>query len=178
MYYIAKTVTDGVFVAGGTIATVGSVGETIITAPTGVGALAGGVATPAAISFTAKGIYNFSNDLEKVFSSKGADTEGSGNAGKMIGSDGVQVTSKTLWKEKGSSARIDVENPNPGQRPGQIHYQDEEGTKYLFDQEKKFFVDKNGNVAPKSVNDNLKNPDFMKKLNEGLEKYLGENGIE
>ena len=66
MYYTAKTVTDGVFVAGGTIATVGSVGETIITAPTGVGVLAGSVATPAAISFTAKGIYNFSNDLEKL----------------------------------------------------------------------------------------------------------------
>ena len=104
--------------------------------------------------------------------------EGPSNPGKMVGSDGVQVTSKTLWKEKGSSARIDVENPNPGQRPGQIHYQDEKGTKYLFDQEKKVFVDKSGNVAPKSVNDNLENPDFMKKLNEGLKKYLGEKGIE
>lgn len=80
MYYTAKTLTDGVFVVGGGVATVGSVGETIITAPTGVGVLAGSVATPAAISFTAKGIYNFSNDLEKAFSSKGADAEGSGKA--------------------------------------------------------------------------------------------------
>ncbi|HWR06298.1 hypothetical protein [Sporomusa sp.] len=104
--------------------------------------------------------------------------EGLSKPRKMIGSDGVQVTSKTLWKEKGSSARIDIENPNPGKRPGQIHYQDEDGAKYLFSQVKKVFVDKDGNVAPKSVNDNLKNPDFVRKLNEGLVKYLGEKGIE
>jgi len=42
---------------------------------------------------------------------------------------------------------------------------------------KQLFVDKSGNVAPKSVNSNLSNPDFVKKLNVGLEQYLGETGI-
>ena len=50
----------------------------------------------------------------------------------MLGAGGVQVTSKTLWE--GEGAHIDVENPNPGQRPGQIHYQDSTG-KYIYDPE-------------------------------------------
>ncbi|MCP3773346.1 hypothetical protein NLX71_08455 [Paenibacillus sp. MZ04-78.2] len=92
-----------------------------------------------------------------------------------FGANGTQVTSKTLWKDKGTKARIDVENPNPGQRPGQIHYQDENNTKYLFSPEKGKFVDSSGNIAPRGVNDMLKNTDFVKKLNVGLEKYLGES---
>ncbi|WP_176835548.1 MULTISPECIES: RHS repeat protein [unclassified Paenibacillus] len=92
-----------------------------------------------------------------------------------FGANGTQVTSKTLWKDKGTKARIDVENPNPGQRPGQIHYQDENNTKYLFSPEKGKFVDSSGNIAPRGINDMLKNTDFVKKLNVGLEKYLGES---
>ncbi len=103
--------------------------------------------------------------------------KGTDKVESMFGSKGTQVTSKTIWKQKGSQSRIDVENPNPGQRPGQIHYQDANGTKYLFDSQKQLFVDKNGNIAPKSVNSNLNNADFVKKLNVGLEQYLGEKGI-
>ena len=40
----------------------------------------------------------------------------------------VGAASKTIWKGD-SSERIDVENPNPSQRPGQIHYQDNKGNK-------------------------------------------------
>ncbi|WP_237179355.1 hypothetical protein [Paenibacillus sp. MMS18-CY102] len=87
----------------------------------------------------------------------------------------MQVTSKTVWKETGSKARLDVENPNPGQRAGQIHYQDANNKKYLFDPQKGAFVDSNGNLAPKSVNKMLEDPNFVKKLNVGLTQYLGEN---
>lgn len=93
----------------------------------------------------------------------------------MFRAKGVQVTSKTLWKENGSKARIDVENPNPGQRPGQIHYQDQNNKKYLFDSEKGIFVDSSGNSAPKSVNNMLDDSSFVKKLNVGLTQYLGES---
>jgi len=96
-------------------------------------------------------------------------------ASNLFGANGTQVTSKTVWKAKGSKARIDVENPNPGQRPGQIHYQDENNVKYYFDSKKGIFYDqKTGNIAPKKVNDLLQDKDFVKKLNVGLEKYLGE----
>lgn len=99
------------------------------------------------------------------------------NTNCMFGANGVQTTSKTVWKEKGSKARLDVENPNPGQRPGQIHYQDANNKKYLFDSSKGKFVDSNGNLAPNSVNNKLGDPNFVKKLNVGLTQYLGENPI-
>ncbi|WP_236474237.1 Hint domain-containing protein, partial [Pseudomonas syringae] len=89
------------------------------------------------------------------------------NAG-MLGANGVQTASKTIWKGAGKE-RIDVENPNPGQRPGQIHYQDNEGNKYLYDPASKTFPS-----APKSVNKLLDNVGFQKAIIKGMEKYLGE----
>lgn len=49
----------------------------------------------------------------------------------MLGAGGTQVTSKTLANRPGY--RIDVENPAPGVRPGQLHLQDSAGGKYLYD---------------------------------------------
>jgi len=49
----------------------------------------------------------------------------------MIGKGGTQVTSRTLLQTE--TFRIDVENPAPGVRPGQLHLQDEAGNKYLYD---------------------------------------------
>jgi hypothetical protein len=48
----------------------------------------------------------------------------------MLGENGTQVTSKTLTNRPGY--RIDVENPAPGVRPGQLHLQDAAGGKYLY----------------------------------------------
>lgn len=102
---------------------------------------------------------------------------GSGD-GKIFGEKETQVTSKTAWKDKNSQARIDVENPNPGKRPVQVHYQDAKGNKYLYDPEKKVFVDASTKkIAPKAINDNLKNKEFIRKLNVALEKYLWESGL-
>src|SRR5205085_9628681 len=39
----------------------------------------------------------------------------------VFGERGTQTTSTTVGK--GQGWRVDVENPNPGQRAGQIHYQ-------------------------------------------------------
>lgn len=41
----------------------------------------------------------------------------------MLGENGPQVASKTIWKGD-DKERIDFENPNPGQRPEKIHYQE------------------------------------------------------
>lgn len=71
---------------------------------------------------------------------------------------------KTIWKGTGKE-RIDVENPNPGQRPGQLHYQDNKGN----DPETNSFPD-----APKSVNNLLKDPSFKKAIDKGMVQYLGE----
>jgi filamentous hemagglutinin len=85
----------------------------------------------------------------------------------MLGADGAQFASKTIWKDDGKE-RIDVENSNPGQRPGQIHYQDNQGNKYLYDPSTNSFPD-----ASTSVNKRLNDPSFNAAIQKGLNKYLG-----
>ncbi len=87
----------------------------------------------------------------------------------MLGENGPQVASKTIWKGDGKE-RIDVENPNPGQRPGQIHYQDNAGNKYLYDPTTNTFPD-----APNSVTKLLSDPGFNAAIQKGFDKYLGGN---
>ena len=49
----------------------------------------------------------------------------------MLRENGTQITSKTLTPPN-RPYRIDVENPAPGMRPGQLHLQDGSGGKYLY----------------------------------------------
>ncbi|NMP26589.1 hypothetical protein GW590_06880 [Rahnella sp. SAP-1] len=84
--------------------------------------------------------------------------------GHMLGANGVQTSSKTIWKGAGKE-RIDVENP----APGQLHYQDNKDNKYLYDPKTDSFPD-----APKSVNSLLNDPSFRKEINKGMTQYLGE----
>jgi RHS repeat-associated protein len=88
------------------------------------------------------------------------------NTASMLGANGTQVTSKTLWNTKGQG-RIDVENPNPGQRAGQIHFQDNSG-KYKYDVAKKEFT---GLSATKNK-ELLSSPGVQEAIQKGL-KYLG-----
>jgi hypothetical protein len=59
----------------------------------------------------------------------------------MLGANGTQTTSSTVWKK--GAYRIDVENPAPGVRPGQMHLQEQingmsssRAPKYLYNFEK------------------------------------------
>ena len=63
--------------------------------------------------------------------------------------------------------RIDVENPAPGVRPGQIHYQ-KDTEKYLYD-----YMSKSFPGAPNRVNELLKDPQFAAGIAKAL-RYLGE----
>lgn len=95
------------------------------------------------------------------------------NDGKkpVFGEKGTQMTSSTVWSAQGGK-RIDVENPNPGQRPGQIHYQNQAtGEKYLFNPETKSF-----NGAPNRVNNLLNQRDVQNGINKGL-RFLGEKEV-
>jgi len=98
---------------------------------------------------------------------EGSDTGKGSGADKMLGEGGTQVTSKTVWKKRGIG-RIDVENPNPGQRPGQIHFQDMDNTKYLYDIGTKSFPG-----APRWVQKLLGDKSFQAGITKAL-KYLGE----
>lgn len=94
----------------------------------------------------------------------------------MLGENGTQFESKTVW-QKGKTERIDVENPAPGERPGQIHYHEADNTKWYFDvDEKLFYNQKTGELAPKRIQDLLKDKDVIKAINKAL-KFLGENKL-
>ena len=87
--------------------------------------------------------------------------------GTMLGRRGTQFTSKTLYESEGF--RIDVENPNPGQRPGQIHYQTGD-TKYLYDPVTKTFLG-----ASKTLNKRLmSDPNVLQAIEKAM-KMLGES---
>nr|WP_262417604.1 hypothetical protein [Bacillus sp. YC2] len=76
---------------------------------------------------------------------------GGGTNKKLFGEKGTQFASKTTW-QNGKTERIDIENPNPGQREGQIHYHEPNNKKWYFDIEtKKFYNQKTGEDAPSKI---------------------------
>ncbi|MFJ4202506.1 putative T7SS-secreted protein [Streptomyces sviceus] len=91
------------------------------------------------------------------------------NANGMIGANGTQVTSKTMWNH--GQYRIDVENPNPGQRAGQLHFQDQANltAKYQYNFETGKF-----DGLPRSIEKEVgRNPGFQAGIEKGL-RMLGE----
>ncbi|MFF4487176.1 putative T7SS-secreted protein [Streptomyces sp. NPDC001544] len=88
----------------------------------------------------------------------------------MIGANGTQVTSKTMWNH--GPYRIDVENPNPGQRAGQLHFQDQSNpaAKYQYD-----FDEGKFHGLPRSIEKEVgKIPGFEAGIRKGL-RVLGED---
>jgi hypothetical protein len=71
--------------------------------------------------------------------------------GAMIGSAGVRVTSRTLRQGKGW--RLDLENPNPGQRAGQVHLQDHASNKWQYDFAKGRFIGMPRKLEQRLMND-------------------------
>lgn len=78
---------------------------------------------------------------------------------------GIQVTSKTLYNRRG--IRVDVENPNPGQRPGQVHIH-VGNEKYIYDPATGTF-----RGAPARVQRLLEDRMIQEAVREGVQKYLG-----
>jgi hypothetical protein len=87
-----------------------------------------------------------------------------------IGAKGTQCTSLTVWKGVGKE-RLDVENPNPGKRDGQLHFQDNDGNKFLYDFESKTFRGMSKTLLKKME----KAPGFQDGVQKGL-GVLGEGG--
>jgi len=147
-------------VTGGAIA--------ITTSYTGVGAIAGIGISTAGVAIMGHGGTVVGSTISNI--------KGSGGASKqhILGENGPQIDgSKPVGQGKGW--RVDVENPAPGQRPGQVHYQDYNGNKYIYDPSSNTFKDFNtGEYLSKTQHKQLiNNRNVMKAITKGL-KYLGE----
>jgi len=159
---VVTMVVGGNFVGGG-----------IEISGTGAGAFVG---VPAAV-YGGSLVIGGGVNLAKVISTPIQNTGNSQQSGgsekppekPLFGSRGTQTTSTTVWKAKGTKERIDVENPNPGKRMGQIHYQDANNNKYLYNPEKNAFTG-----ASNSLNKRLLGrPEIQKAIQKALE-LLGE----
>jgi hypothetical protein len=137
----------------------------------GICALASGGACliPVAAAEAVEGEFALAGVLESAW---GAGSLAYISANPLSSQKGAQFTSKTLFNNK--YGRLDVENPNPEQRPGQIHFQ-QGNNKWIYDPKtNSFFPAKGTNVSsPKWLNDLLKEKDFQNAIIKGL-KYLGE----
>jgi len=98
-------------------------------------------------------------------------TGNGGGSGNMVGQNGTQTSSTTTGRN-GRTERIDVENPNPGQRPGQIHYHEPNGTKWMYDINSGRFVDAAENLAPPRIQRVLNEPWAQRAIERALQ-YLG-----
>ena len=93
--------------------------------------------------------------------------------GDMLGKNGAQFPSDTKW-QNGKTERVDVENPNPGKRPGDVHYHDPKNKKYRFSTVDGKLYDEFGDLAPKKIQKVLQNKDIQKAIDRSL-KVLGED---
>ncbi len=102
----------------------------------------------------------------------------------MFGALGVQTSSKTMWNRSNKSfrERVDIENPNPGKRPANIHYQ-REGKggdhKYFYDPStEQFYESVTDGVFSQPISNTLNNdllgrPEIQAAIVKAL-KFLGE----
>ena len=95
----------------------------------------------------------------------------------MLGENGTQTNgSVTTGKRtpKGKE-RVDVENPNPGGRKGDVHYHEADGTKWRYDVSSGQLVDMDsGTPAPRRVQKVCEEKWFQEAIKKAL-KILGEN---
>jgi hypothetical protein len=120
---------------------------------------------------------NLGDDLMSLIKGgNGENVKGTAYAEKILGKNGAQFESKTTW-QNGKTERIDVENPSPGERSGQIHYHEPDNTKWYFDvEEKQFYNQKTGELAPNRIQKLLKDKDVINAINKAL-KFLGEDKL-
>ena len=129
---------------------------------------AGAITIPAAIAAASQCIVVAASAVATIGAVSIAVGEIGNSVSYMTGENGQQIASKTTWKGNGSTERLDVENPSPGKRAGQIHYHDENNVKYMYDFSVKQF--KNPTKRLKSL---LTDKNFLKGLEKAF-KILGE----
>ena len=123
---------------------------------------------------TDSGLDFYKHEIDKI-EIELAEIEQEQSLGHMLGEKGTRMSSETMWLGDDGHERIDVENPAPGKRPGQIHYQPNPKEKWYYDPSKEIFYDENNRSrpVPRAVQEKLKDPEFREGLKKAL-RFLGE----
>ena len=121
----AAIVTGGIAVA--LLAIGSSIGGTIISGG------AGAVTIPAAMAIASQALVVSSVAIASIGVSSVVISEASISISYLVGENGTQTPSTTTWRSGNGKERLDVENPSPGARDGQIHYHDSKDNPYMFD---------------------------------------------
>ncbi len=177
-YLVGRMLGDLAAMAQGMVEIEAGATTAVVAGASGGGLVVGGAVALHGVTTLTTATVDYYESNSKKNEIKKSNGSGGSSESSMLGSKGTKTASTTVWKQKGSKARIDVENPSPGKRPGQVHYQDSNNKKYLYDINKKKFFSKNAKgdfdvPAPKSVDKLLENKDFKSGINKALE-YLGE----
>lgn len=92
----------------------------------------------------------------------------------MLGENGTQISGSKTTGKNGSTERVDVENPAPGKRPGDVHYHDSTNYKWRYDFGSKTLVDSaTGEIAPPHIREVMNEIWFQRALEKAL-RILGE----
>ncbi|MEU4058466.1 hypothetical protein [Rhodococcus qingshengii] len=152
--------------------TLNAVGAAVIAGGAGIaGAGMAEVAPDIATNFEARRYGNGTSGNSGSTPKPSAEAQRAPN-GDMLGSGGTQLgESKNLTPKippNGPYYRIDVENPVPGERAGQMHLQDDRGGKYYYN-----FNTQEFEGAPKSLIKKIQGDNaYQNALNKGA-NYLG-----
>ncbi len=127
----------------------------------------GAVAIPVAVLTASKALAISAAVIASIGVVSIAISNTDGSSSHFIGENGTQTPSETVWHGKGKE-RLDVENPSPGKRDGQVHYHDSQGKKHMFDFSTGKFTD-----PSKRLQDLMKDKGFLRGLDKAIQKYLG-----
>ena len=144
-------------IVGGVFAAVAIIGTAV--AGTVLSGGAGAIALPAAIAVA--------SECVAVATATTAAIGTISIAAAKIGENGTSTSSTTTWKGKKGKERLDVENPKPGERNGQIHYHEPNNQKHMFDFNSGKFEN-----ATKHIESLWSDSKFVKGFNHAL-KILG-----
>ncbi|MBO5967648.1 MAG: RHS repeat-associated core domain-containing protein, partial [Clostridia bacterium] len=129
---------------------------------------AGAVAIPAAIAVAAECVAVATAAIATIGVVSVATAEIGSAITNMIGENGTPINSHTPWRSGQGVERIDVENPAPGKRDGQIHYHDPKDKKYMYD-----FATRQFQNPTSRLRKLFENKDFLRGIKKAYKK-LGE----
>lgn len=93
---------------------------------------------------------------------------------KKVGENGTQLDGSKTTGKNGKTERVDVENPAPDKRDGDVHYHEPNNRKWRYDPDSgKLVHEKTREPAPPKVQKVLKEKWFQKAIDKALD-ILGE----